>query len=201
MVPPVPPFHRLPTPVSYPPPPTTLFLFLFLVSIFLVFLLLAGVNQSFLIPPPLTLPRSRPPLRLHEEVYNMLRWNVLRDHILAPGDVGLHIIESDHPHRSPKREILPGTFIPQPGLFSQDPLGQLMLEISKPPLYYWVNDPSLCTAYQDGLHYGKVKTLQHLSVLALPPQYHQQYVPYIPRVLKVVEGGRPVISCLYEEEP
>ena len=107
--------------ISHIPYPTPTVLFLFPVPlpfpILLFRLPFSGEYQSLLLPPLLGNPQSWTPLCLQTEVQNRLRHNVLCEHILPPGDVGLHILQPYLLHIFPQWGLLPGPILRLPVFF------------------------------------------------------------------------------------
>ena len=125
-------------------------------------------TQYLLISPTLGYPWYRPPLCLQEKFHSC---------ILAPRDVGLHLLQAYLPHILLQRGLFPCPILPAPWLFLWDPPHQPVVEYLQQPFNAWGHDPSLCTEYQDGLHYFKLEATQCLSICALNPQYPWQSVP------------------------
>ena len=76
-------------------------------------------NSVPLLPPPLGDPESWPPLRLQEKVHNRSRWNVLRDLILAPGDIGINFLQDYRLRSLLQKGVFPGPILPELWLFPQ----------------------------------------------------------------------------------
>ena len=123
-----------------------------------------------MLPPLLGNPQSYPLLCLHSEVHNRSRCDIFQDRILAPGDVSIHIFQPNFLHSFPQRRLLAVPALPSPGLIYLDLPHNPVVENPQQLPDVRGHDPILCAEEQDGLHYGEVKTPQHPSVCALPPQ-------------------------------
>ena len=116
-------------------------------------------------------------------------------------EIGIHIFQPDSLHSFPQWGVLSGPVLPLPGLLVRYPQRHPLVETPQNTPYSQGRNPVLCSEEQDVRKYVKVKTPQHHSFRALPPQYPQQSVPDLPRLLYIYYYLRTVIVCHCEEAP
>ena len=148
---------------------------------------------------PIGDPQYQTMLYIQAKIHNRSRINVLHNHILAPGDIGLHLLQDYHPHSLLQRELSPIKILPVPFMFPQDPLRHPIVEPPKYPHNAWGNDPSNCSEDQDGLKNCGVEATGHLGIRYLLPQDTQQSVPELTHLLEVDNDLWTVILRIREE--
>ena len=97
-------------------------------------------------------------LRLQAEVQNMSCHDILRDLIMAPVDVGLHIFQPNFLNSFSKQGVIAVHVLRSIDLIYLDPPRNPVVKTPQKPPNVRGHNPSLCAEEQVGLHYGEIKT-------------------------------------------
>ena len=109
--------------------------------------------QSLLPPTPLGDLLSRPLIHLQEKLHYSLCHNILHGRILAPGDVGPHLLKINHPHSLLQQGVFIGPVLTVPWLITKDPLIHPVVEYPQQAPNALGHDPSVLSIDKYSLYY------------------------------------------------